>query len=84
MALIQIYAALYQEYKRILTDRQYEILWLHEIEGLSGKEIAAQMGTSMSSVSRHLQRARAKIRHAIRREQYTHHTQEGDDQYGKL
>lgn len=84
MALIQIYAALYQEYKRILTDRQYEILWLHEIEGLSGKEIAAQMGISMSSVSRRLQRARAKIRHAIRREQYTQHTQEEDEQYGKL
>ena len=30
MALIELYAALYQEYKRILTVRQYEVLWLKE------------------------------------------------------
>ena len=50
MALIELYAALYREYKRILTDRQYEVLWLHEIEGLSGKEIAAKLGISISAV----------------------------------
>lgn len=53
MALIELYAALYQEYKRILTDRQYEVLWLHEIEGLSGKEISGRLGISQSAVSRH-------------------------------
>ena len=48
MALIELYAALYQEYKRILTVRQYEVLRLKEVEGLSGK----QMRTSWASVNR--------------------------------
>ena len=59
MALIELYAALYQEYKRILTDRQYEVLWLHEIEGLSGKEISGRLDISQTAVSRHLTRGKA-------------------------
>ena len=68
MALIELYAALYQEYKRILTDRQYEVLWLHEIEGLSGKEIAAKLGISQSAVSRHSLRGMNVIRKILKKE----------------
>lgn len=68
MALIELYAALYQEYKRILTDRQYEVLWLHEIEGLSGKEISGRLDISQSVVSRHLTRGKISILKEIKRE----------------
>lgn len=68
MALIELYAALYQEYKRILTDRQYEVLWLHEIEGLSGKEISGRLYISQSAVSRHLTRGKISILKEIKRE----------------
>ena len=68
MALIELYAALYQEYKRILTDRQYEVLWLHEIEGLSGKEILGRLDISQSAVSRHLTRGKISILKEIKRE----------------
>lgn len=68
MALIELYAALYQEYKRILTDRQYEVLWLHEIEGLSGKEISGRLDISQSEVSRHLTRGKISILKEIKRE----------------
>ncbi|HIV96314.1 MAG TPA: sigma-70 region 4 domain-containing protein [Candidatus Agathobaculum stercoravium] len=68
MALIELYAALYQEYKRILTDRQYEVLWLHEIEGLSGKEISGRLDISQSAVSRHLTRGKISILKEIKRE----------------
>ena len=68
MALIELYAALYQEYKRILTDRQYEVLWLHEIEGLSGKEISGRLDISQSAVSRHLTRGKISILKKIKRE----------------
>lgn len=68
MALIELYAALYQEYKRILTDRQYEVLWLHEIEGLSGKEISGRLDISQSAVSWHLTRGKISILKEIKRE----------------
>ena len=68
MALIELYAALYREYKRILTDRQYEVLWLHEIEGLSGKEILGRLDISQSAVSRHLTRGKISILKEIKRE----------------
>lgn len=68
MALIELYAALYQEYKRILTDWQYEVLWLHEIEGLSGKEISGRLDISQSAVSRHLTRGKISILKEIKRE----------------
>lgn len=68
MALIELYAALYQEHKRILTDRQYEVLWLHEIEGLSGKEISGRLDISQSAVSRHLTRGKISILKEIKRE----------------
>ena len=45
-----------------LTDRQYEVLWLREVEGLSGKQIAYKLGISQSAVSRHLTRGKARLR----------------------
>ena len=32
--------AFFHALKEQLTDRQYEVLWLREVEGLSGKQIA--------------------------------------------
>lgn len=45
-----------------LTRRQYEVLWHSEVEGLSGKEIASKLGISQSAVSRHLTRAKNRLR----------------------
>lgn len=70
MALVEHYIALYGEYKRILTERQYEVLWLHEIDGLSGKEVAAKLGIGMSAVSRHLTKGKHKIMKEAEREQH--------------
>lgn len=56
--------ALLAALREVLSPRQYEAYWLYEIEGLSGNEIAYQLGISQSAVSRHLTAARAKIRRA--------------------
>lgn len=45
-----------------LTARQYEVLWMSEVEGLSGKEIAYRLGISQSAVSRHLSRGKKRLR----------------------
>lgn len=45
-----------------LTARQYEVLWMSEVEGLSGKEIACRLGISQSAVSRHLSRGKRRLR----------------------
>ncbi|MGI6180586.1 MAG: RNA polymerase sigma factor [Agathobaculum sp.] len=45
-----------------LTARQYEVLWLSEVDGLSGKEIAYKLGISQSAVSRHRTRGKRKLR----------------------
>ena len=45
-----------------LTARQYQVLWLSEVEGLSGKEISYQLGISQSAVSRHLTRGKNRLR----------------------
>ncbi len=68
MALIEHYIALYDEYKRILTERQFEVMWLKEIEGLSGKEVAAKLGISQSAVSRHSLRGMNVIRKILKKE----------------
>lgn len=68
MALIEHYIALYEEYKRILTERQFEVMWLKEIEGLSGKEISGRLDISQSAVSRHLTRGKISILKEIKRE----------------
>ena len=68
MALIEHYIALYEEYKRILTERQFEVMWLKEIEGLSGKEVAAKLWISQSAVSRHSLRGMNVIRKILKKE----------------
>lgn len=45
-----------------LTKRQYDVLWLSEVEGLSGKEIAYKLGISQSAVSRHKTRGKDRLR----------------------
>ena len=45
-----------------LTARQYQVLWLSEVEGLSGKEISYRLGISQSAVSRHLTRGKKRFR----------------------
>ena len=54
--------AFFHALKEQLTDRQYEVLWLREIEGLSGKQIAYKLGISQSAVSRHLTRGKKRLR----------------------
>ena len=54
--------AFFHALKEQLTDRQYEVLWLREVEGLSGKQIAYKLGNSQSAVSRHLTRGKARLR----------------------
>lgn len=54
--------AFFHALKEELTDRQYEVLWLREVEGLSGKQIAYKLGISQSAVSRHLTRGKARLR----------------------
>ena len=48
--------AFFRALKEQLTGRQYEVLWLNEVEGLSGKEIA---------VSRHLTRGKTRLRRLL-------------------
>lgn len=62
MELSEHFAALYAAYEELLTPRQFEVLWLHDIEALSGKEIAYKLGISQSAASRHLNRAKQKIK----------------------
>ena len=54
--------AFFHALKEQLADRQYEVLWLREVEGLSGKQIAYKLGISQSAVSRHLTRGKARLR----------------------
>lgn len=54
--------AFFRALREALTRRQYEVLWAHEVEGLSGKEIAARLGISPSAVSRHLTRGKRRLR----------------------
>ena len=46
-------AAFFRAMREALTQRQYDVLRLHYIEGLPQKEIAAQWGISPSAVCRH-------------------------------
>ena len=54
--------AFFHALREQLTARQYEVLWLNEVEGLSGKEIAHKLGISQSAVSRHLTRGKKRLR----------------------
>ena len=57
--------AFFHALKEQLTDRQYEVLWLREVEGLSGKQIAYKLGISQSAVSRHLTRGKTRLRRLL-------------------
>ncbi len=48
-----------------LTGRQYEVLWLSEVEGLSGKEISYKLGISQSAVFAHLTRGKTRLRRLL-------------------
>ena len=45
-----------------LTGRQYEVLWMIEVEGLSCKQCAERLGISPSAVSRHCSRGKKRLR----------------------
>lgn len=62
MELSEHLRALYAAYEKMLTPRQFEVLWLRNAEGLSGKEISYRLGISQSAVSRHLSKADETIR----------------------
>ena len=61
MELSEHFTALYAAYEELLTPRQFEVLWLHDIEALSGKEIAYKLGISQSAVSRYLTQGKMNI-----------------------
>ena len=54
--------AFFHALREQLTERQYQVLWLNEVDGLSGKEIASRLGISQSAVSRHLTRGKKRLR----------------------
>ena len=54
--------AFFHALREQLTERQYEVLWMNEVEGLSGKEIAYKLGICPSAVSRHLTRGKKRLR----------------------
>ena len=45
--------AFFRAMREQLTPRQYEVLWMIEVEGLSCKQCAERLGISPSAVSRH-------------------------------
>ena len=57
--------AFFQALQEQLTARQFEVLWLNEVKGLSGKEIAGRLGISRSAVSRHLTRGKRRLRRLL-------------------
>ena len=48
--------AFFRAMREQLTPRQYEVLWMIEVEGLSCKQCAERLGISPSAVSRHCSR----------------------------
>ena len=48
-----------------LPDPQREVLLLHDLQGLTGPEIADRLGVSLANVKIRLHRARARLRHAL-------------------
>ncbi|MGM9613606.1 MAG: RNA polymerase sigma factor [Butyricicoccus sp.] len=57
--------AFFRAMRDTLTERQYEALRLHYLEGKSQKEIAALWGVSPSAVCRHLARGKKRLRHLL-------------------
>ena len=54
--------AFFQAMREQLTPRQYEVLWMIEVEGLSCKQCAERLGISPSAVSRHCSRGKKRLR----------------------
>ena len=54
--------AFFQAMHEELTGRQYEVLWMIEVEGLSCKQCAERLGISPSAVSRHCSRGKKRLR----------------------
>lgn len=54
--------AFFRAMREQLTRRQYQVLCMSEVEGLSGKEISYKLGISQSAVSRHLTRGKKRLR----------------------
>ena len=50
--------AFFRAMREQLTPRQYEVLWMIEVEGLSCKQCAERLGISPSAVSRHCSRGK--------------------------
>ena len=57
--------AFFRAMRETLTQRQYKVLWMSEVEGLSGKEIAGKLGISASAVSRHRTRGKKRLRQLL-------------------
>ena len=53
---------LFRAIRHELTERQRECLLLHYLEGIKMKDIAARLGLSKSTVSRHIGAAERKLR----------------------
>ena len=54
--------AFFRAMREQLTPRQYEVLWMIEVEGLSCKQCAERLGISPSAVSRHCSRGKKRHR----------------------
>lgn len=54
--------AFFRAMREQLTPRQYEVLWMIEVEGLSCKQCAERLGISPSAVSRHCSRGKKRLR----------------------
>ena len=54
--------AFFQAMHEELTGRQYEVLWMIEVEGLSCKQCAERLRISPSAVSRNCSRGKKRLR----------------------
>ena len=59
--------AFFEAMRSELTARQYEVLWMIEVEGLSCKQCAERLGISPSAVSRHCSRGKKRLRTLLSR-----------------
>ena len=68
MGIYEHQRALLALYREILTERQFEMIRMHDVDGMSGRQIADVYGLGRSSVCRIMKEARLAIRNAARRE----------------
>ena len=67
MGIYEHQRALLALYREILTERQFEMIRMHDVDGMSGRQIADVYGLGRSSVCRIMKEARLAIRNAARR-----------------